>query len=133
VKKILEDIKNNFNVDENRIYATGMSNGARFSYRLACEMSDTFAAIAAVSGVKSTISCNPSRPIPILHLKEINVIMKKQESLKSEAHTVTPTVTAQETAKSDYVLQLKGGIHGPEEVNQEKEQTPPQQPLMQQK
>ena len=72
VKKILEDIKNNFNVDENRIYATGMSNGARFSYRLACEMSDTFAAIAAVSGVKSTISCNPSRPIPILHIHALD-------------------------------------------------------------
>ena len=72
VKKILEDTRKNFNVDENRIYAAGMSNGARFSYRLACEMSDTFAAIAAVSGVKSTISCKPSRPIPILHIHALD-------------------------------------------------------------
>ena len=68
VRMMLKDIKNKFNIDKNRIYATGMSNGARFSYRLACEMSDTFAAIAPVSGVKSTISCNPSNSISILHI-----------------------------------------------------------------
>jgi len=72
VKKILEDTKNKFNIDESRVYATGMSNGARFSYRLACEMSDIFAAIAVVAGVKSTGSCNPSKRIPILHIHAID-------------------------------------------------------------
>lgn len=37
-------------IDENRIYATGMSNGAIFSHRLACELSSKFAAIGPVAG-----------------------------------------------------------------------------------
>ena len=36
-------------VDERRIYASGMSNGGMMSHRLACEMADSFRAIAAVA------------------------------------------------------------------------------------
>ncbi|MEA1924864.1 MAG: PHB depolymerase family esterase [Candidatus Altiarchaeota archaeon] len=72
VKKILKDVENKFSIDENRIYATGMSNGGMFSYRLACEMSDDFAAIASVAGTKNTISCNPSRPVPVLHIHAVD-------------------------------------------------------------
>ncbi len=38
--------KENYPVDEARFYATGFSNGAQFTSRLAVEMSDTFAAFA---------------------------------------------------------------------------------------
>jgi len=68
VKKLLKDIESKFNINENRIYATGMSNGGMFSYRLACEMSDTFAAIAAVSGTDNYNNCNPEKPISIFHI-----------------------------------------------------------------
>ena len=72
VKKMLKDIKNKFSIDGKKIYATGMSNGGMFSYRLACEMSDEFAAIAAVAGAKSTTSCNPEKPMPVLHIHAVN-------------------------------------------------------------
>ena len=55
-------------VDENRIFATGMSNGAMMSYRLACEMADVFAAIAPVAGGLGVTGCTPSRPVPMLHV-----------------------------------------------------------------
>lgn len=41
-------IKNGYNIDANRIYAAGFSNGAGMAYRLAIELSDSIAAVAAV-------------------------------------------------------------------------------------
>ena len=56
-------------IDERRIFSTGMSNGGYMSYRIACEVSDVFAAIAPVAGVLGIPpeSCNPERPVPVMH------------------------------------------------------------------
>lgn len=82
---ILQDVKSKFNIDKNKIYATDMSNEARFSYRLACEMSNIFAAVAAVSGVKSINLCNPQNPISILHIhSEKDTIVPFEEGLGKE-------------------------------------------------
>jgi polyhydroxybutyrate depolymerase len=50
VRALLDDLKSVATIDESRIYATGMSNGAMFTHRLASEMSDVIAAIAPVAG-----------------------------------------------------------------------------------
>lgn len=71
-KDILASVRNRLSVDERRIYASGMSNGAMMAYRLACEMSDTFAAIAAVAGTDVTKQCNPKHPVSILHIHAKN-------------------------------------------------------------
>lgn len=67
VKALLELIEAEYCIDPRRVYATGMSNGGFLSHRLACEMADTFAAVAPVAGVLGFPDCHPSRPIPILH------------------------------------------------------------------
>ena len=72
VKAMITKIKSDYNIDENKIFATGMSNGGLFSYRLACEMTDVFKAIAAVAGTDNTIDCKPSKPISILHIHAQN-------------------------------------------------------------
>ncbi|HNR12750.1 MAG TPA: tandem-95 repeat protein [Thermodesulfobacteriota bacterium] len=41
-------IKNDYNIDANRVYAAGFSNGASMVFRLAAELDDKIAAIAAV-------------------------------------------------------------------------------------
>lgn len=66
VKAIIEDIKKKVNVG--KIFATGMSNGGMISYKLACEMSDTFTAIAGVSGTDNYNGCVPKKPISIMHI-----------------------------------------------------------------
>lgn len=68
VRAAIAKISADWCVDPKRIYATGFSNGGFFSHRLACEMSDTIAAIAPVSGVmgKDPAGCKPSRPISVL-------------------------------------------------------------------
>lgn len=66
-------------VDRSRVYSTGFSNGGFMSYRLGCEASDIFAAVAPVSAVLAnkpnlgmgstqTWSCQPARPVPMLHI-----------------------------------------------------------------
>lgn len=68
VRAIIDRLVNQLSIDRNRIYATGMSNGGLMAYRLACEMADTFKAIASVAGTDNTISCRPKNPISILHI-----------------------------------------------------------------
>jgi polyhydroxybutyrate depolymerase len=68
VKALLLRLKQQLNVDTARVFANGMSNGAMMSYRLACEMADSFTAIAAVAGTDNTLSCTPSRPVSVLHI-----------------------------------------------------------------
>ncbi|MCP4230399.1 MAG: prolyl oligopeptidase family serine peptidase [bacterium] len=65
VKKMTDE----YNIDESRVYSTGISNGSFMSYRLASENPDTFAAVA---GVAAQVSENlwdehtPKLPIPVM-------------------------------------------------------------------
>ncbi|HEY3859016.1 MAG TPA: PHB depolymerase family esterase [Gammaproteobacteria bacterium] len=54
--------------DPKRVYATGISNGGMMAYRLACEASDMFAAIAPVSAVLESQPCKPTQPISVFHI-----------------------------------------------------------------
>ena len=72
VRKIVQDITNNYSSDRNRFFATGMSNGGMFSYKLACEMSDVFKAVAPVAGTDGVANCKPKNPVSILHIHAKN-------------------------------------------------------------
>ncbi|MFF1381284.1 alpha/beta hydrolase family esterase [Streptomyces sp. NPDC058308] len=50
MRTITKRLTGTWNADRNRVYATGISNGADMSYKLAVELPGTFAAIAPVSG-----------------------------------------------------------------------------------
>jgi polyhydroxybutyrate depolymerase len=53
-------------VDQRRIYATGMSNGAGMATTLGCEIGGRLAAIAAVSGVNLTGACPGHDAVAVL-------------------------------------------------------------------
>jgi len=55
-------------VDRSRIFATGFSMGGMMAYKLACNMSDLFSAIAVVAGAETTVSCTPAFPVSVFHL-----------------------------------------------------------------
>jgi len=67
VGALLDDLGSVIEVDEKRIYATGMSNGAIMCYRLASDMADRIAAIAPVAGPVGTKTCSPTSPVPVCH------------------------------------------------------------------
>ncbi len=68
VRDLLARLESDYCIDPRRVYATGYSNGGFLAYRLACEMADTFAAIAPVAGQLGIPpeQCKPSRPVPVL-------------------------------------------------------------------
>lgn len=72
IRAIVASLTRRMNIDRDRIYATGMSNGAMMAYRLACELPEVFRAIAAVAGTDNTRSCPPTRPVSILHIHARN-------------------------------------------------------------
>lgn len=68
VRAIHAELGKRFQIDPRQVFAAGMSNGAMMSYRLACEASDLFSAITAVAGTDNTRSCQPTRPVSVLHI-----------------------------------------------------------------
>ena len=68
VRQVIENVSAQLDIDRNKIFATGMSNGGMFTYRLACEMSDVFKAIASVAGPDGTTNCTPKKPVSVLHI-----------------------------------------------------------------
>lgn len=69
---LLKDLAQRVSVDHTRVYATGMSNGAMMSYRLAAEISERIAAIAPVAGSMVVTSFAPSQPMPIMHFHSVD-------------------------------------------------------------
>jgi polyhydroxybutyrate depolymerase len=65
-RDLLNDLERQVNVDSNRVFATGISNGAMMCFRLACELSHRIAAIAPISGTMGVTSCAASRPVPVI-------------------------------------------------------------------
>jgi polyhydroxybutyrate depolymerase len=66
VRDLVTKLESDYCIDPKRVFATGLSNGAMLSYRLACEASDVFAAVAPVAGAVQVDPCTPTRPVPIL-------------------------------------------------------------------
>jgi len=80
-RAMFAEVGKHVNVDLGRVYATGLSNGAYMSYRLACEAADLFTAVAPgagaigendIGGGTNTMSdftdCEPSRPVSVLDM-----------------------------------------------------------------
>lgn len=72
VRALVEKVKALLPIEHEQIYATGMSNGGMMSYRLACEASDIFKAIAAVAGTDATTDCKPVKPVSIFHIHALD-------------------------------------------------------------
>ncbi|HSO37305.1 MAG TPA: PHB depolymerase family esterase [Labilithrix sp.] len=83
-------------IDEKRVSATGISNGGFFVYRLACELADKIAAIAPVAGVigMPPESCNPARPVPVLHIHGTGDVQIPYEGSAGAFRSVAVTVGA---------------------------------------
>ena len=66
VSDLLDDLALSFSVDENRVYATGLSNGGMMSYRLGLELPDRISAIAPVAAAVVVPNPIAQRPIPVI-------------------------------------------------------------------
>ena len=64
---VLASLKQDYRVDEKRIYATGHSNGGAFTYLLWAARGDRFAAFAASSATAAR-SLRMLKPKPVMHI-----------------------------------------------------------------
>ena len=80
-RAIFAEVGKHVNIDLDRVYATGLSNGGYMSYRLACDAADIFTAVAPgaaaigtndIGGGTNTASdftaCTPSQPVSVLDM-----------------------------------------------------------------
>lgn len=69
---LIDSLDLTYNINLNRVYCTGMSNGGFMSHTLACELSNRITAIASVTGGIFTsqygTKCHPTRPIPVMQI-----------------------------------------------------------------
>lgn len=65
VRRLLKEIQADYSIDSSKVYATGFSNGAMLTYRLACEAPELFAAVGVVSGSLPR-GFRPRAPLPLI-------------------------------------------------------------------
>jgi len=66
---LIDSLSELYNIDEDRVYATGMSNGGFMSFLLACQLGDKIAAVAPVAASMTPETydeCSPDHSMPIL-------------------------------------------------------------------
>ena len=71
VNALIDSVTSKYNIDSDRIYACGFSNGGEFSYELMCGLSNKIAAFGSVGGnftINEERSCNVKREIPLIHI-----------------------------------------------------------------
>jgi polyhydroxybutyrate depolymerase len=69
VRALLDTLGRELAIDPRRVYATGISNGAMFAYRLACDLPGIFAAVAPVAGAMPADlapGCAHTQPVSVL-------------------------------------------------------------------
>ncbi|MBH49522.1 MAG: hypothetical protein CMG69_02065 [Candidatus Marinimicrobia bacterium] len=70
ISAMIDDIASNFDIDLDRVYACGMSNGGYMAYELACDLPEKITAFGSVTGnfmLNSNQECDNGREIPIIH------------------------------------------------------------------
>jgi len=70
IAALLDDLESKHCVDTSRVYATGFSLGSMFTYELACQLSDRFAAIGSAAGTMPVEpdDCTVTDPVAVMHL-----------------------------------------------------------------
>lgn len=71
LSSLIDTVRAHYNIDTNRIYFTGFSNGGFMSFELACKLSHRVTAIASVAGgmiSAQQMNCTPIHPIPVMYI-----------------------------------------------------------------
>jgi len=68
ISDLIDQLEKKYNIDPNRIYINGISQGGGMTYVVACQLADRVAAVGSVAGAYSFPfdQCTPSRPVPVM-------------------------------------------------------------------
>lgn len=97
LNKVIDEVEATHNIDKNRVYMSGFSNGASMTNRMSCEFTSRFAAMAPVSGNWAfgangssgiaDFACTPTRPIPTIYFRgtaEASIPTRDNEDVEFE-------------------------------------------------
>ena len=70
ISNLIDSVSLLYNIDQQRVYSCGMSNGGIMSYYMACNLPNKIAAIASVTGSMLNLwfTCAPVRPFPVMEI-----------------------------------------------------------------
>lgn len=71
INALIDEVASRYNVDLDRVYLAGSSNGAFMALQITCQLSDRIAATAAVKGYMlpdQINNCNPTAPTAIIQM-----------------------------------------------------------------
>lgn len=95
IRELVRRVQKHFNIDANAIFATGLSRGGFFTYRLATEMPETFAAIASVGAPipdevmkRHTVK----KPVGVMHAHGVADDIVKYEGKDKSYQSVASTI-----------------------------------------
>jgi len=68
IRGLIDEVSGVYNVDPNRVFLWGHSNGGYMSFRMACDHADVLAGIVSLAGATwlDAGKCSPSEPVSIL-------------------------------------------------------------------
>ncbi len=70
LRAVIADVKGRYNVDADRVYVIGHSNGGFMALRMACELSGEIAAVMSLAGAgfAEATRCSPTQPVHVLQV-----------------------------------------------------------------
>lgn len=68
LRSVVEAAMEIVNIDKQRIYFAGVSNGGYMTYRMACDHSDLIAGIMPICGANTNTGCVTDNPVHIVHI-----------------------------------------------------------------
>lgn len=66
IDSLIDEMAGEYDIDLNRVYATGLSNGGMLTHHLGCRLSHRLAAVAPVAACVTTPDCEPSDPVSVI-------------------------------------------------------------------
>jgi polyhydroxybutyrate depolymerase len=69
IRTLIDFLVSEYKIDSDKVYVGGMSNGGFMTMRLACELSDKIAAVAAVAATVDSVvdaGCQTVKPMPVM-------------------------------------------------------------------
>lgn len=105
INSLIDSLRAQYNIDEDAVFATGLSNGGTMSVRLACE-SPKIKAVSAVAStaVKSVIdTCDPEMPKPFMIIQgtddpitNFNGVQKKKRKIVGHNYAIQKLISLNE-------------------------------------
>jgi polyhydroxybutyrate depolymerase len=70
IRGLIDEVTSVYNVDPDRVYLWGHSNGGFMAHRMACDHADAVAAIVSLAGSTwlDSTQCNPSEPVNVMQI-----------------------------------------------------------------